>query len=546
MGILGMPAFHHPSPFGPRKSSSSARSLSCIVYITLVYMLLSSPTARAENGNERDFQAVPQVSSDRERPQPADPAGSDPKSPIRGWTWEGSFDRAGDSTRSLEVELKTNPAGVQCNPASLGQGTVSADELEKRIHACQKLQREAASWAGSAEQIRKEQRVFAEVSRVSDVAAVGAIGAAGYAHLGKASSGQEAALQSAAKIQETAAVASYAAGTTDLALGAYAYLQQKRKLEEIQNTIQKGQGGIGLSGGNSNISGKARAAAEQTTQAAYNHMLYGAGKVAVGYASMWAAKKNRQQAASMGSLPIVLPGQPAQQRAPANPQAQANNQGSGGSGDGGIRSNSPTIGGNISSITTATATKTNTGTVAATPTNSIGAGMGTSVLPDFGNRNPSSISKGAAPTGNAGGVTAAAAGAGGKEKEQEAPVPEETSGNSENPKDAFGNGFELASGGGGVPAYSGGKSGDSTSDPTNGIGNLLGNILGENKGSATGINPNQIYRDALAGLPDQSSESIGAEVSPSANSLFSTVTTKLRKMVELGRVQGPGAVEVRN
>ena len=69
---------------------------------------------------------------------------------------------------------------------------------------------------------------------------------------------------------------------------------------------------------------------------------------------------------------------------------------------------------------------------------------------------------------------------------------------------------------------------------------------GSSNSKATGVNPNSLYRDAMEGIDESHNQASMAGVSGSSKSLFQVVKLKYNKMMEVGRLQGPGAVEVRN
>jgi hypothetical protein len=88
--------------------------------------------------------------------------------------------------------------------------------------------------------------------------------------------------------------------------------------------------------------------------------------------------------------------------------------------------------------------------------------------------------------------------------------------------------------------------GSSSSGGSGGIGNLLGEMLGSTQSAATGVNPNSLYRAATAGLTGGEAAGSMAGVNGDGSSLFEVVKLKYNKMIEGGRVQGPGEVEVKN
>jgi hypothetical protein len=390
------------------------------------------------------------------------------------------------------------------------------------MNDCQQAQQNAQAYAKDAESIRKMQRTFAHVSRASDIAAVGAIGAVGYAQLIKKDESQAATMEGVAKIQETAGYVSYATGAADISMGAYALAVQKSKLEKMNKALSTvSKSGMKLSQADSALVTKIKTAAEQTQKAAVSHMAYGAGKVAVGYASMYLADKNRQIAASLGSIdPYATTGAPV---AASTPYV---NQGANGAAY--YQNNQPNI-----ALPDGTSTSSDSGADTASTGSFTGAGGGASVMPSPDSRQPSSLGK----NGNAGSL----GGGGAKSAGGETPL-EASAAEPEKAKDPAAPELGLNLSGGGGSRYGGG--GAAAADEGAPVAQVL---EGESSNSkATGVNPNSLYRDAMEGIDEAQSQASMAGVSGSSKSLFQVVKLKYNKMMEVGRLQGPGAVEVRN
>lgn len=494
--------------------------------LSAVTVLADPHTVRVEPAPQpRSGEAGPQQ-------QAENPVKEDSPSLLRQYMWEGSFDKAGDATRAAEVELKK---GLKVECAAAEKAGISAAQKAAEQARCDQLQQEIAGYGDDAEGIRKTQRIFSDVSKVSDVAAVGAIGAAAYAQFGKRNPTQADTLRSAANIQEAAGYAAYATGATDFTLGAYAYVAQKQKLEGMQETL-KGKAPAA-------VVSKISAAAEQTKQAAYNHMIAGVAKAGVGYASMYMAKRNRKQAESLSTLDeyndVMIP---------ANNTAPAASGISNLAGGAPISytNNRPTF--SLADGTTTTAGSSTT----ASGTAPVFSGGG-SLMPGSSDlRMPASSGSGGGLGGGGlggGGALSAAGGGGGSSapaSEEKAEEEAAAEGAAKPGKD----GYEISGYGGGGSRWGGGGKSSSGADDVPNIGSLLNAALGGGPGggggptAATGINPNQVYRDAMT--EEEGAQSAEAGVSSGSRSLFEVVRTKYTKMVRGGRVTGPGAVEVRN
>jgi hypothetical protein len=463
-----------------------------------------------------------EIASPDQEPQPQQQSVDD-DSPgfFRNHTWSGSFDRAGDATRAAELELKVT--NIECDEERFKADNAAPELVQQRMNDCLQAQRNAQTYAKDAEGIRKMQRTFANVSRASDIAAVGAIGAVGYAQLIKKDESQAATMEGVAKIQETAGYVSYATGAADISMGAYALAAQKSKLEKMNKALSKvSKSGFKLSQSDSALVSKLKNAAEQTKKAAYSHMAYGAGKVAVGYASMYLADKNRQIAASLGSI------DPNMMAAPgiSPPTAPYVYQGANGSAY--YQNNNPEL---------IMPTGSSTAAGPADTESFSGAGAGASVMPSQEFRQPASSSgKG----GGLGGLGSAMSSGGGAAPSPEAAAEATATEEGKTGAPAAEVGLNIGAGGGGSRYGGGGTPASEESAPSPGV---VGGA--DAKSSGTGVNPNSIYRDAMEGLDDQAQGSM-AGVSGSGQTLFQVIKVKYNKMMEVGRLQGPGAVEVRN
>ncbi|MGE3263375.1 MAG: hypothetical protein AB7K68_16470 [Bacteriovoracia bacterium] len=458
------------------------------------------------------------------------------KSFMREWTFENSFDKAGDANQNLENSLKGN-INYNCDQYRSvfekdGKKYAASPELAAQ---CDQRQKAARNFRGDVASIKKQQRIFAEVSRVSDIAAVGAVGAVAYAELGQKKNNQSSTYTSAANLQEKAGIVAYTTGAADVSMGAWAYVQQKRKLEAMQETLNGKNSGISGKSGNSTLDSRLAAAIEKTKEAAYKHMLYGAGKVAAGYASMKLAERSKKQAESMASIEL------AQSLQVSSGVTTGPVAGSSGGTAGTFQTGQP-------SFSLATDTGTSTATATATNAESNGSSTGSSSL--FGNselrsgisnRTPADTGSGAgAPAGglsfgNSGPDAAAVA----KEEEEKAAQAEVA-------KSAFGFG-EFSRGGGGGTFSGGSGSAAAGEDVPAALNGLVAGLSGDPAPSvASRINPNQMYDEATAGIDGNEQGSMVGVSGNRDKSLFETIKFKHTKALQSGNVQGPASVEVRN
>jgi|GEM_PF-7118420 len=445
--------------------------------------------------------------------------------------WEGSFDRAGDHSGSVAKQLE---GGLEfnCNeqfgfkPAA---GTTAARPANwAALNDCRSREAASRGFAKDAKSIQGQQKVMSVVSKVSDVAALAAVGGVIYGELGVKKPNQASTYESAAKIQRMAGQASYVTGATDLTLGAYAFVAQKRKLEEMQKTLN----GKGASTDNGQLNSSLANAVEATKKAAYSHMMYGAGKMAAGYASMWLAKRTEKAAESMNTIqelreqieiekiraasgtPVtIMPAWPAGASPPA-PYYQNNNP-----------------------VFTMPSSTSNSGLaplpVSPTPIASGGASI---AMPGRNTASTPASAKG--PSGGGGGGTSA-----GDSSGASAPPPEETAAQAKSHKDALGS-FETSLTGG-LRSF-GGSSAAPAKDEAPNMAALLGGTDSGGHQAATGLSPTQMMSAALEGTEGTEQGSMAGVNGKSETSLFAITKEKLNKMFQVGNVGIPKELEVKN
>lgn len=456
------------------------------------------------------------------------------KSFLREWTFENSFDKSADSVQKLEKNLAP---GINYNCSQY----LTEYKLEgydkpfvgsvKVAEECQRRQNLANGFKGEVSSIKGQQRTFAEVSRVGDIAAVGSIGAVAYSEVMHKKGSQADTYHGAAKIETVAGVASYTTGAADVAMGAWAYINQKKKLEQIQETLSGTQNGAKGKSGNSTLDSNVSRAIENTKQAAYNHMLYGMGKVAVGYASMKLAKRSKEQAEMLESIDSSAYNLPASSISTVSATA-----GSGGPVQ--IQTNQPSF-----SISTVTAT--NTGS--SSGSGSTGSSNGSSAMPSNELRSAVAATKAAASgvgssSGSSSSLGGGSSGDGASRDPASLAVEAAVKPSSSGSLGEF-------SRGGGAPSFGGGGSHSATDDVAASIGGLMGGIMGgggEAKGVAATINPDQLYEDGTAGISGNEQGSMAGVNSNSNKTLFEIIKVKNTKALQLGNVQGPSGVEIKN
>lgn len=447
----------------------------------------------------------------------------DKPSIIRRYSWQGSLDVAGDATQKLEGYNNLNFADCP-SPGEPGyDDKLKMQDGAKYLADCNKAKAEAKNISKNARSIRKEQRVLSDVSKVSDAAAVGAIGAVGVSQLMMKDDSQSKSLKKVANIQKVAGYASYASGATDLAIGAYVYAQEKSRLEKMK----KAAAASGISKSSPDLNSDLTNAIEKAKSAAYSHMLYGAGKVAVGYGSMWLAKENEKQADKLKSMDN-------QSASPSSLNA-SNQKSSTVSSE----NNSPSF--TVLADTTTAENNQNSNETAAA--GGAGASSGTSVMPNkpfaF---NGKKVGSGAGGSGGSGANAGAQAGAGAAG--ERAPASGETPNAQENKKSEALDSFDSSMGGGGGSRFHAGSAPKSEESPiVSALNSMLGTDGGAPHQGATGLRPDQIYNDATSGEVQASNES---GVNGSEHSLFEITKAKINRSLELGKLSGPGEVEVRN
>lgn len=433
---------------------------------------------------------------------------------MRQYLWTGSLDRAGDATRNAEIDLKN--MDVDCS--KIEEKYNNDPRYINYLEYCHHLQERTPELAQDAESIRRQQRVLANVSHLTGVAAVGSVGTMLYTEMGMKDSNQSSSLAKVARIQKKAGYVNYAAGATDLAIGAYTYASQAKKLESIKDELT-GQGKLYNTAGSSAIS-SLNSAIAKTKSAAYSHMFFGAGKMAAGYASIYMSKQNKKQADNLASYetqmyynqmntPYPMPtiSQP-----PVNGGAPY------------YQNNQPSFAIAGSSTNTDSTNSNSTGTDPY-------ATSGASIMPHDGiTRNLASSKNGGVSTGGNGGANPSLFNATGESASND------TAADAQANKQAEAlSGFEISLSGGGASRYTGsGSSHDAgKSDSTSLNPSFVDNSVG------TGVNPNEVYKNAVSDVNQGALENGGEQ------SLFDAIRAKHMKMVEMGRVMGPPPVEVK-
>lgn len=458
------------------------------------------------------------------------PARKEEKPAFHRKLWEGSFDRAGDQAGSVAKQLD---GGLEFNceeqfgfkPAAPGRAARPANWAA--MSDCKNREAASRGFAKDAKSIQSQQKVMSVVSKVSDVAALASVGGVIYAELGVKKQNQANTYESAANIQRMAGKASYVTGATDLTLGAYAFVAQKRKLENMQKTLN----GKGASTDNGNLNSSLTNAVEATKKAAYAHMMYGAGKMAAGYASMWLAKRTEKAAENMKTIqelqeqieiekiraaqnvnPAVIGAWPA-----GNPPAPT------------YINNNPII--------TMPSSGSDSGLaplpIAPVPVASGGASI---AMPG---RMTASIPASAKAGGGGGGGGGASAG---DSSGASVPPEEQTAAQAKNHKDALGS-FETSLTGG-MRAFGGGTA-ELAKDEAPNMAALLGGADGNHQ-AATGLSPTQMMSTALEGTDGMEQGSMAGVNGKSETSLFVITKDKLNKMFQVGNVGIPKELEVKN
>lgn len=393
-------------------------------------------------------------------------------------TFEVSFDASADATHEVEKQVCTGDS-------------------------CEFIKSQAGS-------VKKTQRAFAEVSRVSDIAAVAGIGALGVSQLGMRDPSQIDSLEQVAKIQKYAGYASYATGAADLTMGAVALASHRGKLESLKKLTT-----------NPATQAAITKAVHATESAATKHMLWGAGKVAVGYYSMHLSEQNLDQRDKLRSLQVAQSAVAPDSNLRPNPTVASYS----------APVNSVAFGTSSSSqATTSPNSRTLAGTAASRSPEGYGNATSISATPGGDHAGGES---GAAVSGS-GGAGATIGDGKGKSSRALARSAEES---------ATLESFEpnLLGGGSGGPKFSGGsgggksaaKSATDTADPAG----ALASLTLDPQSAATGINPEDL---AASSAHDQAANATGDN-----RSLFQIIREKHSAMAESGRVVGPTVVSVK-
>jgi hypothetical protein len=380
------------------------------------------------------------------------------------------------------------------------------------------------------------------VSKASDVAAVGAVAGVAYAEIAVKQGSQADTYSSAANIQKTAAQLSYVTGAADFSMGAFAYVAQKKKLEQMKSTITGSEGGVKASSDPA-VTNALTNAVEAAKKAAYNHMMWGAGKLAAGYGMMYVAKKSQQQAANMGEIQAdkdviaALQAQQAQQVAGATSPTP----GAPGSAAGGAapfyQNNNPTftIPGNTAQGASSPASNSasNGGTGSSTGGSSPLAGLTSS---------PAAAARSPASSGGLLGSSSASSAPGSEGTKSESAT---DPGQQKAAKEAIGNSFEMQLTGGMHAFAGGGSSASGGKDDVPNIASLMGS-MGETKTAGTGLSPNALFAAGTEGTDGREQGSMSGVSAKSEISLFDITKAKITKMFEVGNVGIPKDVQVKN
>jgi hypothetical protein len=260
--------------------------------------------------------------------------------------------------------------------------------------------------------------------------------------------------------------------------------------------------------------------------------MYGAGKVAAGYAGMKLAERTRKQAAAMESFDATkayLASLPA--GTAAAPVAST----SGGGTSGTFTTNHPSF-----ALATAEEAKS-VSTVAATSGggNSSGSSslFGSGADIKSGNKvTPSTSTADTSALIGTGGPQAMAKEA---EDAQEAATQEAVA------KTAFGFGEFSRGGGGSSFGGAGGKDAGGAEEIPAAPGIAPG-ATAPGRSVASAINPNQMIEEANAGIEGNEQGSMVGVNGNRERSLFDTIKLKHTKALQVGNVQGPASIEVKN
>lgn len=445
--------------------------------------------------------------------------GTDPDSPA--WhrqLWTGSFDTASDAAGAAARQLKD--LEFECDKYE--------GKNEKLFAECERRKQASANFASQARSIQSQQKAMSMFSKASDLAAVGAVGGVIYGEMGVKTGNQANTYESAANIERIAGQASYATGAADLTMGAYAYVAQKNKLEQMKATLADTKNGVKSNVDSSTISALANAA-EAAKKAAYSHMMWGAGKLAAGYGMMYVAKQSQAQADRMNSISDAqfVNAQAVQQAAaagtlPAQP--------------GGV----PYYQSNAPQFTYPNAAGTSLAAPVAPTVNYGLPGGGTGSSAPIGGAAARSVASAIAGAKGGGG----SGGSSGKGGDLE-PMADDKAVD-KNAKEAMGSSFEMQLTGG-LHSFTGGGSA-AAKDETPNLAALLnpGGDASAHPSAATGLSPAQLMRDAREGAEGDEQGSMAGVSGKSEVSLFDITKMKLTKMFQIGNVGIPKTVEVKN
>ncbi|MCO5142077.1 MAG: hypothetical protein M9962_03190 [Oligoflexia bacterium] len=438
----------------------------------------------------------------------------DSPSLMRQYMWTGSLDRAGDATRNAEIDLKN--LDIDCSKIKENYESSSDPKLANYLRYCEHMKQKSPELGQQAESVRRQQRILADVSRVSDLAAVGAVGTMLYTEMGMKDSNQSASLAKVARIQKKAGYVNYVAGATDVAIGAYAYVGQAKKLESIKQELT-GKGKLYSASGSGVIS-SLNTAIEKSKSAAYSHMLFGAGKMAAGYATMYMSKQNQKQADNMATFEEQMLANKMNQPYPMPTISQAP-----------VNGGAPYYQNNQPSFSIAGASSSDgTGSTAGNGFDMYSASAA-SLMPQNGiSRNPASKGTGVSE-GTGGSLSMNASGT---ETGEDAEAAAEAAASDKNAEALGSFEFNLSSGGG--SRYTGGGDSSSGKQDTPSAGTGFADSVG------TGVNPNEVYKSAL-----ESPNQAAADKAVGEGSLFDAIRAKHMQMVEMGRLMGPPPVEVK-
>lgn len=448
--------------------------------------------------------------------------------------WTGSFDTAADASGSAARQLEGLDFG-DCNRYLQEQnGKAPNNNL---YWACVQRKQASANYANEARSIQKQQDMMSVISKASDVAAVGAVAGVAYAEMGVKKNNQADTYASAANIQKTAGEVAYVTGAADFSMGAYAYIAQKNKLEAMKNTISGSAGGAKASTDPA-VTGALTNAVEAAKQAAYAHMMWGAGKLAAGYGMMYVAKKSQDQAARMGEIQAdqdMITALQAQQ-ATGGTSAAANAAVAAASGAAPYyQNNTPsfTLPGTTAASSTLSSNVVSYGS-AGSSTGGSAPLLGANASAVTAARNPASTTGASGGGGNSTGASSPPA------ADAAANPPKENTA-----KEALGSSFEMQLTGG-MRSYAGGGGSSSGKDEIPNIASLMGGGEANAKTAATGLSPTALFQAGTEGTDGQEQGSMSGVNGKSETSLFDITKAKLTKMFQVGNVGIPKNVEVKN